>query len=127
MSEQKEEIPYYSRTLTRQEALYRLEEKMREYGFGQSSTQKITGRVSESAFIWTKTEIQLGQKFDVVVRIDPRIEVPAIDKDISYLARIFEDESNVDLLGDGSHMRVFMGGASPTSIYIHPQFSSTEP
>lgn len=127
MSEQIQEIPYYSRTLTRQEALHRLEEKMREYGFGDSSTQKITGRVSESAFIWSKTGEQLGQKFDVVVRIDPKKEAPAIDNDISYLAKIFEDESSVDFLGDGSHARVFMGGASPISIYIQPQFSSTEP
>lgn len=127
MSEQKEEIPYYSRTLTRQEALCRLEEKMRRYGFGESSVQNITGPTCQSAFIWAKTEVQLGQKFDVVVCIDPRKEVPAIDKDISYLAGIFGDKSNADLLGDGSHMRVFTGGASPISIYIQPQFSSTEP
>lgn len=66
MNEQTTEIPYYSQTLTRQEALCRLEEKMREYGFGDSSTQKITGRVSESAFIWAKTGEKLGQKFNVV-------------------------------------------------------------
>ncbi|MBP7722904.1 MAG: hypothetical protein KA155_10265 [Alphaproteobacteria bacterium] len=127
MNEQTTEIPYYSQTLTRQEALCRLEEKMREYGFGDSSTQKITGRVSESAFIWAKTGEKLGQKFNVVVRIDPRKELFAIDTDIRYLAEIFQAESDIDFLGNGRHMRVFMGGASPTSIYIHPQFSSTEP
>lgn len=120
MNEQTTEIPYYSQTLTRQEALCRLEEKMREYGFGDSSTQKITGRVSETAFIWAKTEEQLGKTFNVVVRINPRKEAMAIDKDISYLTGVFEAGSNVDFLGDGNRSRIFTGGASQVSIYVQP-------
>jgi hypothetical protein len=118
MSAENSEIPYYSRTLTRPEARDLFEEKMREYGFGESTTQKISGQ--SQAFIWTKTGEQLGRTFDIVVRIDPKKEVLAIDKDIQYLSHLFQNESNADFLGEGSRMRVFMGGASQVSIYIRP-------
>ncbi|MCE7886256.1 MAG: hypothetical protein DYH13_01970 [Alphaproteobacteria bacterium PRO2] len=118
MSAQKNEIPYYSRTLSRPEVRGILEEKMRAYGFGRSATQKISGQ--SDAFIWTKTGEQLGQTFDIVVRIDPRKEALAIDKDLQYLSGVFENESKTDLLGNGSHMRIFMGGASQVAIYIQP-------